>query len=149
MQFLLLTICLMASSSFTQTKLQAGVTKLHLIQKIYVGEMGNSDEAARFRLLLEEELTKKGFAVSTKQENADAILTGVLALRVYADRSLARATVRLKSSADDVIWSGDFQPKSALFKRGSDTVKFRAQDIAGKLRDDWKKSAKPSGIKPN
>jgi hypothetical protein len=137
----------MAPSSFAQTKAQAGTTQLHLVQKIYVGEMGNSDEAARFRLLLEEELTKKGFLVATQREGADAMLTGVLSLRVYADTSVARATVRLKSSSDDLLWSGDFQPRSALFKRVRDTVRFRAQNIAEKLRNDWKKSAKAAGIK--
>ena len=143
----LLSVYFIVSLSLTQTISSVSVSKLHQVQKIYVGEMGNSDEAARFRLLLEEELTKKDFTVATKPEAADAILTGVLSLRVYADESLARATLRLKSQSDDVLWSGDFQPKAALFKRVSDTVKFRAQNIAEKLRDDWKKSAKAAGIK--
>ena len=143
----LLSVYLIVSLGLAQPAVQVGVTKLHLVQKIYVGEMGTSDEAARFRLLLEEELTKKDFIVTTKPDGADAILTGVLAVRVYADESLARATVRLKSQSDAVLWSGDFQPKSAFFKRVSDTVKFRAQNIAEKLRDDWKKSAKAAGIK--
>lgn len=41
-----------------------GVTSLNGVlwtQKIYVGEMGQSDEAARFRILLGDGLTKVGF----------------------------------------------------------------------------------------
>src|SRR2546425_9778335 len=82
---------------------QTTIAKLHLVEKIYVGEMGNSDEAARFRLLLEEELAKKDFKVVSKPDAADAILSGVLSLRVYAHQSLARATVRLKSQSDDLL----------------------------------------------
>jgi hypothetical protein len=44
--------------------------------------MGESDEAKRFRLLLEDELSKRGFSITDKEESADAILTGILSLRV-------------------------------------------------------------------
>ena len=121
--------------------------KLYLVQKIFVGDMGTSDEAARFRLLLEEQLSKRGFTIVDKSESADGILTGVLSLRVYADTSLARATVQLKSPTGERLWGGDFEPKSTFFKKVSDTAKFRAENIAEKLRSDWKKSAKAAGIK--
>jgi hypothetical protein len=125
---------------------QNHVTKLYEVQRIYVGEMGSSDETERFRLLLEDELRKKGFTIGASIENADAVLTGILSLRPEESRFLARATVRLKT-ATNTLWSGDFEPK--LHLRGPrDSVKLRAQDIADKLRDDWKKSAKVAGVKP-
>ncbi len=121
--------------------------KLHLIQKIHIGEMGKSDEAERFQLLLEEQLEKNGFTVVSDADKSDATLTGVLSLRVYDDTSIARATVYLKTPDGKKIWGGDFQPKRTFFKRVDDTVKFRAENIAEKLRKDWNKSAKKAGIK--
>jgi hypothetical protein len=120
-------------------------SKLYLVQKIYIGEMGNSDEAARFRLLLDDKLSKKGFIVVDKEEKADAILTGALSLRVYDDGSVARATVLLKSPNGERLWGGNFTPKRT-FKR-KDTVQLRAEDIADRLRSDWKKSAKAAGLR--
>ena len=130
-----------------QTFAQEEEGKLHLVQKIHIGEMGKSDEAERFQLLLEEQLEKKGFTVVNDADKADAVLAGVLSLRVYDDTSIARATVYLKNPDGKRIWGGDFQPKSTFFKRVDDTVKFRAENIADKLRKDWNKSAKKAGIK--
>ncbi len=114
------------------------------VQKIFVGEMGQSDEAARFRMLLEEQLAKVKFATVSKPEDADAILTGVLSVRVYSDESIARATVVLKGTGGERLWGGDFQPR-AHFGGVKDTVRFRAENIAGDLRKDWNKTAKKAG----
>lgn len=135
-----------APSSFSAIYLEDDFSsKLYLVQKIYVGEMGNSDEAARFRLLLDEKLSKKGFTVVDKEEKADAILIGALSVRVYDDGSVARATVQLKSPNGERLWGGNFTPRTT-FKR-KDTVELRAEDIANRLREDWKKSEKAAGIK--
>ncbi len=139
---LLLTV-FVSNQTFAQ---EAEEGKLHLVKKIHIGSMGKSDEAERFQLLLEEQLEKKGFIVVTDADKADAILTGVLSLRVYDDTSIARVTVQLKTLDGKRIWGGDFQPKRSL-KRVDDTVKFRAENIAGRLRKDWNKSAKEAGIK--
>jgi hypothetical protein len=40
--------------------------------------MGQSDEAARFQLLLVDELGKAGFATTDDVKTADAVLTGAL-----------------------------------------------------------------------
>jgi len=130
-----------------QTFAQEGEGKLHLVQKIHIGEMGKSDEAERFQLLLEEQLEKNGFTVVSDADKADAILAGVLSLRVFDDISIARVTVYLKNPDGKKIWGGDFQPQSVFVERVLDTVKLRAEDIAGKLRKDWSKSAKKAGIK--
>lgn len=116
---------------------------LAAIQKIYVGSMGQSDEAARFRLLLGEELQKQHFDVVNEPSLADAELTGVLTVRVYADTSLARATVSLKTMDGSDIWGRDFEPHRK-FGGMDDTVKLRAEDIAKTLRKDVKKAAKKS-----
>src|SRR4051794_34357780 len=80
---------------------------LSVVKKIHVGSMGQSDEAERFRMLLEEELSKAGFVAVPNAEEADGILTGVLAVRVYSDESLARVTVALKSADGHRIWGKD------------------------------------------
>ena len=80
------------------------------VKKINVGSMGQSDEADRFRMLLEEELHKAGFNTVDDDSAADAVLTGVLSVRVYADTSLARATVALKTPDGPRIGGRDLSP---------------------------------------
>ncbi|HEX8136390.1 MAG TPA: hypothetical protein VF544_02260 [Pyrinomonadaceae bacterium] len=115
--------------------------RLGLVQKIYVGDMGGADEADRFRLLLEEQLSKRGFTVVEKAENADAILTGALSVRVFDDKSEARAFVRLMTPTGEHIWSKDFGNRWLVnpFSR-QEPVKRRAEEVANRLREDWKKS---------
>ena len=114
---------------------------LGLVQKIYVGDMGSADEADRFRLLLEEQLTKRGFTIVSNAERADAILTGALSVRVFDDKSEARAFVRLTTPAGERIWARDFGSRLITnpFHR-AEPVKRRAEDVANRLREDWKKS---------
>ena len=115
--------------------------ELGFVQKIYVGDMGVADEADRFRLLLEEQLTKKGFRVVERAENADAILTGALSVRVFDDKSEARAFVRLTTSGGERIWARDFGSRLLTnpFKR-AEPVKRRAEEVANRLREDWRKA---------
>ena len=104
------------------------------VKKVYVGSMGQSDEAERFRLLLQDELGKAGFTTTEDERTADAVLSGALSVRVYARESIARATVVLKTPDGVRIWEHDFQPH---FKFGArDTVKVRAHDVARALRSD-------------
>jgi hypothetical protein len=114
---------------------------LGLVQKIYVGDMGGADEADRFRLLLEEQLSKRGFTVVEKAERADAILTGALSVRVFDKKSEARAFVRLTTPTGEYIWSRDFGNRRLVnpFSQ-QEPVKRRAEDIANRLREDWRKS---------
>jgi hypothetical protein len=95
--------------------------------------MGQSDEAERFRILLGDELTKVGFTVVDNESKADAVLSGVLTVRVYAEQSRARATVSLTSSDDVRLRGKDFEPR--VHFGGGDTVKLRAEDVA---KDLWK-----------
>jgi hypothetical protein len=115
--------------------------RLSLVQKIYVGDMGSADEADRFRMLLEEQLSKKGFTIVDSAERADAILSGALSVRVFDKKSEARAFVRLTTHGGESIWARDFGNKIFFnpFHR-AEPVKRRAEDIAKRLREDWKKS---------
>ena len=110
------------------------------VKKIRIASMGQGDEAERFRLLLEDKLGKAGFATTTEQsEPADAVLTGVLSLRVYSDTSIARATVILKTLDGTRLWGKDFEPHFK-FGQHDDTVIVRAEDVAKALEKEVKKA---------
>lgn len=121
-------------------------SKLQDVRRIYVGEMGEGDEARRFRLLLEDELVKKDFTVVSRPQDADAVLTGALSVRVHDEKTRARVYVTLHTPDGARLWGKDFGSK--IFKisiRTSDPVKMRAEDVAGGLRDESKKAAKNAG----
>ena len=120
--------------------------KLWEVQRIRVGAMGETDEGARFRRLLEDELAKKRFTVVAQPEVADAVLTGALLPRSVSDSSLAGARVELQSPAGERLWGGDFRPRGVIFKHVvKDTARVRAAMVAGALRKDWQASAKAAG----
>jgi hypothetical protein len=114
------------------------------VQKIFIGEMGKSDEAARFRLLLTQTLSDSGFTVVDAEDKADSILSGALSVRVFENNAKARATVQLKSHEGGLLWSGNFTPHRIVFT-SKDEVQRRAEEIAKALRSDWEKSAKKAG----
>jgi hypothetical protein len=104
--------------------------------------MGQSDEAERFRLLLGDQLTRVGFTVVDSDSKADAILSGILTVRVHAEESNAQATVSLSGLAGVRLWAKDFEPRlhyNFNIVKSSDTVKLRAEEVARDLRKDWKK----------
>lgn len=124
------------------TNQEARQHELSLVQRIYVGGMGRADEAARFRLLLQDELTEKGFTVVDKAENADAVLKGALSVRVD-DGSEARVYVTLETLTGDRLWARDFG--NGIFKSLltlKEPVKLRAEDVASALRKVCKRSAR-------
>jgi hypothetical protein len=126
-------LCMATATSFAQP------SNLGSVKKIYVGSMGQSDEAERFQLLLSDELGKVGFSTIDDAKDADAVLTGALSVRVYADESRARVTVVLKTTDGARLWGKDFEPR---FKLGGtdDSVKLRAQDVAKALRKEVDKA---------
>ena len=117
---------------------------LHQIHTIYVGDMGDADEADRFRLLLEEQVARKGFAVVNSPEKADAILTGALSVRVHRSSSTARVYVTLHTPKGQRLWGRDFGSKITNLFSLTEPVKLRAQDVANGLKQDWDKSSKHS-----
>ena len=118
--------------------------RLQKVQKIYVGDMGSDDEADRFRLLLEDALTKRGFTVVSRAEDSDAVLTGALSVRVLARQTEARVYVRLETRGGERLWAKDFGHKRLRanpFDR-TEPTKRRAGDVAKGLREDWEHSGK-------
>lgn len=90
-----------------KTSPQAAATSLHLVRKIYVEEMGTSPEAARFRLLLEDQLAEKGLIVVPNRQEADAILGGAVSLvrpGLFGGPADINVTARLTSSNGVRLW---------------------------------------------
>jgi hypothetical protein len=137
----LLALAFLANAAAFGGETQVSSPDLWKIQKIYVGDMGQSDEAARFRLLLEDQLAKNKFTVVSQPGDAEATLTGILAVRVYANTATARATVRLKSPSGEPLWAGDFEPLRH-YSGTKDPVQLHAEYVASYLRADSNKTAK-------
>ena len=138
-------LCLTASASRAsdgaeRPRRQPALRDVH---KIYVGDMGRADEAERFRFLVGEELSKQGFAVVDRAEDADAVLSGALSVRVGDDNTEARAFVKLETPAGARLWAKDFGNRLIFnpLKRKEPT-KRRASEIASELRKDWQKAGK-------
>jgi len=113
------------------------------VQKIYIGDMGNADEADRFRFLLEEQLLKRNFDVVLRPEDADAVLSGALSVRTYDRKSEARVSVRLASRDGQVIWAKDFGHKRIINPLSfQEPTKRRAEEVAEALRRDFKRPTK-------
>ena len=117
---------------------------LPAVLKIYIGDMGNADEADRFRFLLAEQLLKRGFDVVLRPEDADAVLTGALSVRVYDDKSEARGSVRLAPRDGQGLWARDFGHKRFRINPLSlqEPTKRRAEEVAEALRRDFRRPTK-------
>lgn len=142
----LLTVALLLSFSGLgahAVQLQTAQDKLRQVRKIYVGDMGTTDEAARFRLLLQDQLAERGFTVVDEQGDADAVLTGVLSVRVLDDGSHAHVYVRLETPGGERLWGRDFgQGKFRHLLSMKEPVRRRAEDVARTLREDLKKAGR-------
>src|SRR2546430_3482531 len=108
---LLLALGVIASNVSAKTYPQTRAMALHLVQKIYVEDMGMSPEAARFRLLLEDQLSENGFVVVAKREEADAVLGGETSVSrsgiyagIYGGPADISVTARLISSEGVRLW---------------------------------------------
>ena len=152
---LFLALGVIAPNVSSTTYSQARTMALHLVQKIYVEDMGTSPEAARFRLLLEDQLSDNGFTVVAKREEADAILSGATSVSrsgFYGGPPDISVTARLVSSDGARLWSTNMggqiyilNPVKSL--KFTEPVEYRAQALANKLRQAREQSAKTLGIK--
>ena len=117
-------------------------TRLQQVRKIYVGDMGRAGEAERFRLLLGEQLARKGFTVVERAEEADAVLTGALSVRTYDEKTEARVFVKLETPNGVRLWAKDFGHKRLLLNPFDlrEPTKRRAEDVASALRRDWERA---------
>jgi len=73
--------------------------------RIALGDFGNTDYAARFRLLVEDELLAQGVNVAQLTDKPEAILSGVVMSTAYG---LPEGSLRLRRSNGGILWRYDF-----------------------------------------
>ena len=100
------------------------------LQTIYIGQFGQSDDAARLRMLPADNLRAEGFVISENADAADATLSGVLTVQVFPTHTEAHATAILVDRAGQQVWKGNY---GSSWHAGNDAVKWRANDIAKAL----------------
>ena len=110
---------------------------LHQVRKIRITTLGSSEDATRFRTLLQDALRANDFEVVNAY--ADATLTGTFSSEAHADYASARATLQLKSrDGKQLLWSGDYasQHKGSI---PEDVIQTLANTCAERLHHDWEK----------
>jgi hypothetical protein len=104
-------------------------------RRVYVESFGTSEFAAQFSILLQGELPKQGFDVARRPEDADLVLTGILAVApAGASGILARA---LNARSREELWRSLYEserPKK-LASRAEDV----AEDLLEHCRMGWRK----------
>jgi hypothetical protein len=100
------------------------------LRTIYVGQFGQSDDAARLRMLLAYNLQAEGFVITENADAADATLSGALTVQVFPTHTEAHATAILVDRAGQQVWKGNY---GSSWHAGNDAVKWRANDIAKAL----------------
>ncbi len=128
-------ICLLALTLEAVAGIQK-VDSLADVHRIYVSAVGHDDETVRFRNLLEQDLAQEGFTIVEDASSADAVLSGVLSVRVLGGHSKAYASMSLKAADGSELWSGNFKEPFWRITFSGDAVKVRARDIAKKLHKD-------------
>ena len=122
------------------SRAQATAPGLSKVHRIHVATLGSGPEADRFHSLLEDELRGAGFEIAAQASDADAVLSGEFSSGATAEKSFARATVKLKSpDGKRILWSGDYYADH----RGQgleDVLKTDAENCAEHLRKDWEKA---------
>ena len=79
------------------------------VRKIYVAELGQSDEAERFRRELRRQLTRKRFTLAARAEEAEAVLAGKFSF-TGDDRNgkLVFDPAELRDRGGALLWHSSF-----------------------------------------
>ncbi len=134
---LLSALILLAATSSASTS----ATAKSKIGRIYVGTMGDNDDAEQFRVMLQYELGRVGFKVVDFAPQADSVLTGLITDRVVGGKATSRVTVFLNGRNGKRIWTGESSGTPGEARSVEDIFRLRAQDIARSLK---RYAAKPA-----
>jgi hypothetical protein len=122
--------------------------EMYLVKRIYVNEMGNSEESPRFRLLLKRKIAAKGFVIVNTPKVADAILTGAISAYIARDCDLYCRTIEvklsLKSTTGQILTSAEYTTGRDKGFHSKDGVQRTADDFVNSLRKQWDWSLKAS-----
>lgn len=148
LHLLIIFVCSHASADGSQ-KSTSG--KLHLVRRIYIGDIQSPLSRDPFKEYLKQELEAKGFSIVDDVTTADAILKGTITIPLVEDEwpgymvLYDKLNFRLESPSNEHIWSAKVRVESQ-----SDSLKNankRARKLAERIERDWKKSAMKAGIK--
>ena len=135
----LLAVWLLPNGASADSAQDAGAGKPCRVDKIYVAELGDTDEAARFRRSLVERLSKR-FAVVERREDAEAVLTAAVTARGNGrNGEVIFENGALKSKEGDVLWSGNFQYHYKKSFPGRGIISSAASDVAKNIRNACKR----------
>ena len=142
-------VCVLPIAVKAQTQPPSQI-KLHDVQNIFIEDLGGSDEAARFKLLIEGELSNKGFKIVDSPKQADATLSGVLSVvdpGYFRGPNDISVTLKLAGADGGRLWTGNSAGQIRIYnpiraQTFDEPVAYRARELAKKLRDEWQKSAK-------
>lgn len=104
------------------------------VGKIYVGSFGMGDDANELRTMLGYELGRRGFKVVDFEQQADQVLSGLLAMKVAGGKTTARVTVFLKARDGNMLWNDDIGGTAAGTRTARESLQQRANDIAEALK---------------
>lgn len=108
------------------------------VRRIYVAELGGSDEAERFRKELRRQLKRRHFSTAERAEGAEAVLTGKFSA-AGDDRSgkVSFEGGELKDAGGARLWHGSFYftRNSRLSVLSGGAIKGAAGQVASNLRD--------------
>jgi hypothetical protein len=108
------------------------------VRKIYVYELGKSDEAERFRRELSRQLTGKRFTLVARAEEAEAVLAGNFSF-AGDDRNgkLVFDPAELRDRSGALLWHGSFyftRRNRGLSLLSGGNIKDAAGKVAANLR---------------
>lgn len=113
------------------------------VQRVWVGKLGNNEDAERFRSQLATELGRQGFTAWSQAEGADAVVKGTFSFRDFGARTGAAANLHIMGPDDKEIWGLTVNDPKPDRKESSLWV---AQEVAKKMREqkatDIKRSRK-------
>lgn len=103
------------------------------VRKIYVAELGQSDEAERFRRELRRQLTRRRFTPAARAEEAEAVLTGKFSFTGSdRDGQLVFDPAELRDGGGALLWHSSFY--FTRRKRGPSLLSGgNIKDAAGKV----------------
>lgn len=110
------------------------------VQKIFVGKLGNNDDAERFRFQFSRELANYGFTPWDGEEGADAIVKGSFTYQNYGEKTGAQANLRLLSQDNKEIYSLSVADKK--IKADHDSSLWVAKEIGKRLKEQKEKETK-------
>jgi hypothetical protein len=108
------------------------------VRKIYVAELGQSDEAERFRRELMRQLTRKRFTLAARAEEAEGVLAGKFSF-TGEDRNgkLVFDPAELRDRGGALLWQSSFyftRRSRGLSKLSDGNIKDAAGKVAANLR---------------